>query len=97
MHGLICMAVQEHGDADELAAEASSDSEDIPLPGEMDDDDSSIDSALVESEPDSAVSSGDVHSLPAELSEAESDLDRSSDPDSGTRMYQTCPLACPRR
>ena len=68
---------------EETAAEASSDSGDRPLPGEMDDDNTSNDSALVESEPDSAASSGDVHSLPAEVSEAESDSGNESDPDSG--------------
>lgn len=73
---------------EETEAEASSESDDVPLPGEMDDDGTSSDSALVESEPDSAVSSGDVHSLPAELSEAEGDPGNGSDPDSGMPCFQ---------
>ncbi|KAK9837918.1 hypothetical protein WJX74_007671 [Apatococcus lobatus] len=82
-------AVQEHEIADGLAEEpSSSDSEDAPLPGEMDDDDDddSQDSALIGSEPDSALSSGDVHSLPAEPSEVDSDEDHGSDPGSDVAL-----------
>ncbi len=63
-------------DANESDAEASSsDSGDAPLPGEIDDDDDSEEMLDADSEPDSTVSSGDVHSMHPSASREDTDLE----------------------
>ena len=76
------------------AGTSDSDSEDVPLPGELDDESDLDDSAAAMGESDSAASSGDVHSLPPDVSDGDSDVGADSAFASGTQTSCNLLHAC---